>query len=92
MMLCPGWGRAMKIAGHLTSLQGPLGHFGTEHSQAGFIKRGHLDLVIGPDNEVLQEQAAEIRVGQVSILVIHRQAGQAVSGQKDTIKGTSGTF
>lgn len=65
-----------------TSLQRPLGHLHAVHPQAGAVVRRHLDLVVGPDDEVLQEQVVDVGVGDVLELVAHGQPGQAVPGHE----------
>lgn len=62
----------------LTSLQGPLGDFMAESAQTCPVIGGHLDLIVSPDDEVLQQQVGHIRAGNVLNLVVHRQPGQTV--------------
>lgn len=57
----------------LTSLQGPLGDFVAVGAPPCSVVGGHLDLIVGPDDEVLQEQAALVRVGDIFHLAINRQ-------------------
>ena len=61
-----------------TSLQCPLGDFAAVDTQSGAVVGGHLDLVVGPDDEVLQQQVVDISICDVLKLVPDRQPGQAV--------------
>lgn len=66
-----------------TSLQRPLGDFAAVDTQPGAIVGGHLDLVVGPDDEVLQQQVVDVRIRDVLKLVPDGQPGQAVpAGRK----------
>lgn len=62
----------------LTSLQSPLGDFVAESSQTRPVVGSHLDLVVGPDDEVLQQQVGHIWAGDVLDLVVDRQPGQTI--------------
>lgn len=66
-----------------TSLQGPLCHLHAVDPQAGAVVGGHLDLIVGPDDEVLQEEVVDLGVGDVLELVPHGQPGQAVPGDRE---------
>lgn len=57
----------------LTSLQGPFGDFVAVGAPPRPVVGSHLDLIVGPDDEVLQEQAALVRVGDIFHLAINRQ-------------------
>lgn len=50
-----------------------------ESTQPRSIVCSHLNLIVGPDDEVLQEQVGHIWTGNVLDLVVHRQPGQAVT-------------
>lgn len=65
-----------------TSLQRPLCHLHAVHPQASAVVRCHLDLIVGPDDEVLQEQVVDISIGNVLELVAHGQPSQAVPGDQ----------
>lgn len=65
-----------------TSLQRPLCHLHAVHPQASAVVRRHLNLIVGPDDEVLQEQVVDISIGDVLELVAHGQPGQAVPGDQ----------
>lgn len=65
-----------------TSLQRPLSHLHAVHPQAGAVVCRHLNLVVGPDDEVLQQQVVDLGVGDVLELVAHGQPGQAVPGDR----------
>lgn len=54
----------------LTSLQGPFGDLVAVGAPARSVVGRHLDLVIGPDDEVLQQQAGLVWVGDVFHLAI----------------------
>ena len=57
----------------LTSLQSPFSDFVAVGSPARSVIGRHLDLIVGPDDEVLQEQAALVRVGDVFHLAVNRK-------------------
>lgn len=71
----------------LTSLQGPLGDFVAKRAQTGPVESGHLDLIVGPDDEVLQKQVGHVWTGDVLELVVHRQPGQTVPNEPETSQG-----
>lgn len=50
-----------------------------ESAQPRPVVRSHLNLIVGPDDEVLQEQVGHIWTGDVLDLVVHRQPGQTVT-------------
>ena len=62
----------------LTSLQSPLGDFVAESAQTRPVVGGHLDLIVGPDDEVLQQQVGHFWTGDVLHLVVDRQPSQTV--------------
>lgn len=62
----------------LTSLQRPLGDFVAKRTQTRPVVSSHLDLIVGPDDEVLQEQVRHFWTGDVLELVVHRQPSQTV--------------
>lgn len=70
----------------LTSLQRPLRHLVAKGPQAGPVVGSHLDLVVGPDDQVLQEQVGHVRAGDVLELVVHRQPGQAVPSKAQIVE------
>ena len=71
-----------------TSLQRPLGDLAAVDAQPGAVVGGHLDLVVGPDDEVLEQQVVDIGIRDVLILVPDRQPGQAVpEGRKPGCQG-----
>lgn len=55
-----------------TSLQCPLGDFAAVDAQPGAVVGGHLDLIIGPDDEVLQQQVVDVSIRDVLKLVPNR--------------------
>lgn len=55
----------------LTSLQGPFGDFVAVGAPARAVVGRDLDLVIGPDDEVLQQQAGLVWTGDVFHLAIN---------------------
>lgn len=55
-----------------TSLQGPLGDFAAVDAQPGAVVGSHLDLIIGPDDEVLQQQVVDVSIRDVLKLVPNR--------------------
>lgn len=61
-----------------TSLQRPLGDFAAVDTEPGAVVGRHLDLVVGPDDEVLQQQVVDVGVRDVLELVPDGQPGQAV--------------
>lgn len=58
-----------------------------ERAQARPIVGSHLDLVVGPDDEVLQEQVGHIWTGDVLELVVHWQSSQTVPNKAKIIQG-----
>lgn len=67
----------------LTSLESPLGDFMAENPKSRPVVSRHLNFIVCPDDEVLQEQRGHIWTGDVLDLVIHRQPGEAVSKRRD---------
>lgn len=67
----------------LTSLQRPLGDFVAKRAQTRPVVSGHLDLIVGPDDEVLQKQVSHVWTGDVLELVVHRQPSQTVPNKPD---------
>ena len=61
-----------------TSLQRPLGDFTAVDPQPSAVVSSHLDLVVGPNDEILQQQVVHISIRDVLKLVPHGQPGQAV--------------
>ena len=59
-------------------MQGVLGHGSAEDAQAGSIVGSHLYLVLGPDDELSHQAVADLGAGDVPLLVLPGQAGQAV--------------
>lgn len=55
----------------LTSLQGPFGDFVAVGAPARSVVGRDLDLVIGPDDEVLQQQTGLVRIRDVFHLAIN---------------------
>lgn len=55
----------------LTSLQGPFGDFVAVGAPARSVVSRDLDLVIGPDDELLQQQTGLVRVRDVFHLAIN---------------------
>lgn len=55
-----------------TSLQRPLGDFAAVDTQPGAVVGSHLDLIIGPNDEVLQQQVVDVSIGDVLKLVPNR--------------------
>lgn len=55
----------------LTSLQGPFGDFVAVGAPARAVVGRDLDLVIGPDDEVLQQQTGLVRIRDVFHLAIN---------------------
>lgn len=62
----------------LTSLQSPFCDFMAVGAPARSVIGRHLDLIVGPDDEVLQQQVGHIWTGDVLDLVVDRQPGQTV--------------
>lgn len=62
----------------LTSLQGPLSNLMAESAQTCPIVGSHLNLIIGPDDEVFQQQCGHIWAGNVLDLVVHRQPSETI--------------
>lgn len=48
------------------------------NTQSSSIIGRHLNFIISPDDEILQQQVGDIRVRDIFILDIHRQTGQAI--------------
>lgn len=67
----------------LTSLQRPLGDFVAKRAQTRPVVSGHLDLIVGPDDEVLQKQVSHVWTGDVLELVVHWQPSQTVPNKPD---------
>lgn len=63
----------------LTSLQSPLSDFVAESTQTRPVVRRHLNFIVSPDDEVLQQQVGHIWTGNVLDLVVHWQPSQTVS-------------
>lgn len=61
-------------------MQGPFSDFVAIGAPACSIIGCHLDLVVGPDDEVLQEQTGLVWVGDVFHLAIHWKPRQTVPG------------
>lgn len=78
----PPWSRSPP-----TSLQCPLGDFAAVDTQTGAVVGGHLDLVVGPDDEVLQQQIVDVSVCDVLKLVPDGQPGQAVPKGREEGRG-----
>lgn len=57
----------------LTSLQRPFGDFVAVGAPARSVIGGHLDLIVGPDDEVFQEQAGLVRVRDIFHLTVNRE-------------------
>lgn len=55
-----------------TSLKRPLGDFAAVDAQPGAVVGCHLDLIIGPNDEVLQQQVVDVSIRDVLKLVPHR--------------------
>lgn len=68
----------LRCGSDLTSLQGPLGDLVAEGAQTGTVVGRHLDLIVGPDDEILQQQVGHIWTGDVPDLVIPWQTCQPV--------------
>lgn len=62
----------------LTSLQSPLSDLMAERAQTCPIVGSHLNLIVSPDDEVLQQQVGHIMAGNVLDLVVHRQPSETV--------------
>lgn len=62
----------------LTSLQSPLSDFMAENAQTCPIVGSHLNLIVSPDDEVLQQQVGHIWAGNVLDLVVHGQPSETV--------------
>lgn len=62
----------------LTSLQSPLSDFMAENAQTCPIVGSHLNFIVSPDDEVLQQQIGHIWAGNVLDLVVHRQPSETV--------------
>lgn len=71
----------------LTSLQRPLGDFVAKRAQTRPVVSGHLDLIVGPDDELLQKQVSHVWTGDVLELVVHRQPGQTVPNKPQISQG-----
>lgn len=69
----------------LTSLQRPLRHLVAKRAQTGPVVSSHLDLIVGPDDEVLQEQVGHVWTGDVLELVVHRQPAQSVPSKPQAV-------
>lgn len=48
------------------------------NTQSSSVICRHLNFIISPDDEILQQQVGEIRVRDIFILDIHRQTGQTI--------------
>lgn len=55
-----------------TSLQRPLSDFAAVDAQPGTVVGSHLDLIISPNDEVLQQQVVNISIRDVLKLVPNR--------------------
>ena len=62
----------------LTSLQSVLCDGAAVVSEAGAGVGGHLDLVLGPDDQVAQQAVVGLRAADVLLLVVSRQPRQAI--------------
>lgn len=69
------------LAARLTSLERVLGHRPAEDAQAGAVVGGHLDLVLRPDDELGHQAVVDLGAGDVALLVLPGQPGQAVPAQ-----------
>ncbi|TNN35607.1 hypothetical protein EYF80_054228 [Liparis tanakae] len=54
----------------------PLSDFMAEGAQTRPVVGRHLNLIVSPDDEVLQQQVGHIGTGDVLHLVVHRQPSQ----------------
>lgn len=67
-------------------MQSPFCNFVAVDTQTGTVVRRHLDLVVGPDNEVLQQQVGHVRIGDVLVLNVHRHASQTVPAEPEGVE------
>lgn len=65
------WNDKKHVCVDLTSLQRPFSHFVAIGAPACSIIGCHLNLIVGPDDEVLKEQAGLVWVGDVFHLAIY---------------------
>lgn len=62
----------------LTSLQSVFCDRATVHAQAGSSVGSHLDLVLGPDDQLFQQTVVGLWAADVLLLIVPWQAGQTV--------------
>lgn len=62
----------------LTSLQCVLCHRPAEGSQPSSVVRCHLDFILGPDDQVFHQAVVDFCTGDVLVLVLSWEAGQAI--------------
>lgn len=71
----------------LTSLQSVFCDWATVDAQAGAGVGSHLDLVLGPDDQVLQQTVVGLWAADVLLLVVPRQTRQTVPAARTHHRG-----